>query len=202
MSSRPSIDPQQTDAETAELWPRICAGDDAALEELRSLIQEECPRLLLTHGAPRDALPELLGDVLSSVWEFARNSLDSASGHRAPKQIRLFLKWRARGVLTEHRRRGQELSSRAQVDQELPAPVRDTVPIHRALTEEVFDAYEACLEAMPENHRQIWKARQVRGLSTTEVAAELGITKGAVAMRLFHATSWLMNCLRSKGAIS
>ena len=75
-------------------------------------------------------------------------------------------------------------------------------PVATAVMDEEFDAYRECRETMPGNHRAVLSARHERGLSTGETATEMGVPRGTVAMRLHHATIWLMNCLRTKGAVS
>jgi RNA polymerase sigma-70 factor (ECF subfamily) len=69
-------------------------------------------------------------------------------------------------------------------------------PQRQALNEELRGKIEEALAALSENHRSILLLREVEGLSYEELARVLGIRKGTVMSRLFHARLKMQNKLR------
>ena len=60
-------------------------------------------------------------------------------------------------------------------------------PGENALRRELARKMEAALTALPAIHREILVLRELEGLSYEELASRLGIQKGTVMSRLFHA---------------
>jgi RNA polymerase sigma-70 factor (ECF subfamily) len=60
-------------------------------------------------------------------------------------------------------------------------------PSANALRRELAGKMEAALAGLPAIHREILVLRELEGLSYEELAARLGIQKGTVMSRLFHA---------------
>jgi RNA polymerase sigma-70 factor (ECF subfamily) len=69
-------------------------------------------------------------------------------------------------------------------------------PQRQALNQELRGKIEEALAALSENHRSILLLREVDGLSYEELAKVLGIRKGTVMSRLFHARLKMQNKLR------
>lgn len=69
-------------------------------------------------------------------------------------------------------------------------------PQRQALNEELRARMEEALQGLSENHRAILLLREVEGLSYEELAKVLGIRKGTVMSRLFHARLKMQNKLR------
>jgi RNA polymerase sigma-70 factor (ECF subfamily) len=69
-------------------------------------------------------------------------------------------------------------------------------PQRQALNEELRGKIEEALAGLSENHRSILLLREVDGLSYEELAKVLGIRKGTVMSRLFHARLKMQNKLR------
>jgi RNA polymerase sigma-70 factor (ECF subfamily) len=69
-------------------------------------------------------------------------------------------------------------------------------PQRQALNEELRGKIEEALAGLSENHRAILILREVEGLSYEELARVLGIRKGTVMSRLFHARLKMQNKLR------
>ncbi len=69
-------------------------------------------------------------------------------------------------------------------------------PQRQALNEELRGKIEEALAGLSENHRSILILREVDGLSYEELAKVLGIRKGTVMSRLFHARLKMQNKLR------
>jgi RNA polymerase sigma-70 factor (ECF subfamily) len=62
-----------------------------------------------------------------------------------------------------------------------------TNPQKAALRRELADKINAALQEVPEKHRAILLLREVEGMSYEDLARTLGIPKGTVMSRLFHA---------------
>ena len=65
-----------------------------------------------------------------------------------------------------------------------------------ALRRELGGKIQEALSALPEKHRTILVLREVEGLSYEELAERLGIHKGTVMSRLFHARKKMQAALR------
>ncbi len=69
-------------------------------------------------------------------------------------------------------------------------------PRETMLRHELASKMEAALATLPEKHRTILVLREVEGLSYEELAERLGIHKGTVMSRLFHARRKMQAALR------
>jgi RNA polymerase sigma-70 factor (ECF subfamily) len=69
-------------------------------------------------------------------------------------------------------------------------------PHKAALNAELKGKIEEALATLSENHRAILLLREVEGLSYEELARTLGIRKGTVMSRLFHARLKMQRKLR------
>lgn len=69
-------------------------------------------------------------------------------------------------------------------------------PQKSALRRELADKLNAALAQIPVKHREILLLREVDGLSYEELAESLGIPKGTVMSRLYHARSKMQTILR------
>jgi RNA polymerase sigma-70 factor (ECF subfamily) len=69
-------------------------------------------------------------------------------------------------------------------------------PRENVLRRELAQRMEAALATLPEKHRTILVLREVEGLSYEELAERLGIHKGTVMSRLFHARHKMQAALR------
>ncbi len=69
-------------------------------------------------------------------------------------------------------------------------------PRENVLRRELAGKIQEALESLPEKHRTILVLREVEGLSYEELAERLGIHKGTVMSRLFHARKKMQAALR------
>ena len=69
-------------------------------------------------------------------------------------------------------------------------------PQRQALNAELRDRIEEALASLSDNHRAILLLREVEGLSYEDLAKVLGIRKGTVMSRLFHARLKMQSKLR------
>jgi RNA polymerase sigma-70 factor (ECF subfamily) len=61
---------------------------------------------------------------------------------------------------------------------------------------ERHERFEALLASLPAKHRAVLALREIQGLSYDEIATALGIRRGTVMSRLFHARRLLAAKLR------
>ena len=75
-------------------------------------------------------------------------------------------------------------------------------PRENALRRELAGKIQEALEMLPVIHREILVLREVEGLSYEELAARLGIQKGTVMSRLFHARKKMQALLARYAGLS
>src|SRR5919108_5073829 len=126
-------------------------------------------------------LPSFKGDSSFFTWTYriATNlCLDAA-------------RKRGRGERVEMDERDAEIESRMD-----PPSAALAGPQRAALNEELKAKIDEALQELSENHRAILLLREVEGLSYEELAKTLGIRKGTVMSRLFHARLKMQRKLR------
>jgi len=178
-----------------DLWDAVREQRDGAFERLEALVREVCSVVFSHPMVPNHAREQLLQDVLVSVWEFARKQTDD------PKNLRAFLKWRARGVLSVLRRGILARRREDPVDNEMPIADENALPLDELVAEELTHAFQRCRARLKPVLAAAWDARYERGLDTRAIAEELGISPGTVAVRHHRAKDVIMECLRAKGAL-
>ena len=62
---------------------------------------------------------------------------------------------------------------------------------------ELANRIQAALDALPPYHRGVILMREVEGMSYEEIAQAMGVSKGTVMSRLFHARQKLQRALGS-----
>ena len=75
-------------------------------------------------------------------------------------------------------------------------------PQQNALRRELAGKMTEALAQLPEKHRAILVLREVEGLSYEELSEQLGIPKGTVMSRLFHARSKMQALLRDYAGLA
>jgi len=68
-----------------------------------------------------------------------------------------------------------------------PEAVDPHTPRHDLENHERNERFERAIAALPPKHRAVLALREIRGLSYDEIAEDLGIARGTVMSRLFHA---------------
>jgi len=75
-------------------------------------------------------------------------------------------------------------------------------PMQNALRKELLGKIQEALSQLPEKHRTILVLRELEGLSYEELAERLGIHKGTVMSRLFHARKKMQALLRDYAGLA
>jgi RNA polymerase sigma-70 factor (ECF subfamily) len=120
-------------------------------------------------------LPEFKGDSAFSTWLFR------IASHLAIDSVR-----------KERRSQKDDIDDLAESDltgagEGILSTTLGQDPRDNALRRELAGKLEEALAGLPAIHREILVLREVEGLSYEELAARLGIQKGTVMSRLFHA---------------
>jgi RNA polymerase sigma-70 factor, ECF subfamily len=185
------------------------AGDDRALvraaqrgdgQAFRKLVERYQRRVVqLALGMIRD--PDEAMDIAQETFVRVHRYLPSFKGDSS------FFTWTYRIAmnlcLDAQRRRGRgervnlEEGDEAEIEAAMDPPSAALAgPQRQALNSELRGRIEEALAGLSENHRAILILREVEGLSYEELSKVLGIRKGTVMSRLFHARLKMQKKLR------
>ncbi|HEU4558721.1 MAG TPA: sigma-70 family RNA polymerase sigma factor [Longimicrobium sp.] len=180
----------------AELLERLRAGDEAAFERL---VREQTPillrvarRLLHSEEEARDAVQDAFVAAFRGLPSFRAESRLGTWIYRIAVNAAL-ARLRARSGAPE-----------VSLDDWLPRFVEDGHPTEPAAPwpadsgperREVRERVRAAIDRLPETHRTVLVLRDIEELSTDEAAQALGITPGAVKVRLHRARQALRTLL-------
>ena len=95
-------------------------------------------------------------------------------------------------------RRDAELDESREIDESdipLLSRIDGADPLDVLRRAEIRNKLEAALEALPVYHRGVIVMREVEGLSYEEMAEAMGVSKGTIMSRLFHARQKLQRAL-------
>lgn len=167
----------------ASLRERLVARDEQALVEL---IEVASPWLLgITQSMLSDAdeAEEVVLEVFASVWDRA-GSLGDEHDTLMPWLLRIT---RNRAIDRLRRRaRWKRKVARAEAFGEVPVGRPEPTELNEAAQPgwHVHEAVHAALDALPPEQREAVRLAYFRGLSHSEIAAELSIPMGTVKTRL------------------
>ncbi|MFC1642389.1 sigma-70 family RNA polymerase sigma factor [Myxococcota bacterium] len=96
-------------------------------------------------------------------------------------------------------RRQSELDESQRIDDESQVPllarIEDADPLAAMERAQLARRIQAALDALPAYHRGAILMREVEGMSYEEIAQAMGVSKGTVMSRLFHARQKLQRAL-------
>ena len=95
-------------------------------------------------------------------------------------------------------RRDAELDESREIDEaDIPllSRIEGADPLDAIRRGEIRNKLEAALEALPVYHRGVIVMREVEGMSYEEMAEAMGVSKGTIMSRLFHARQKLQRAL-------
>lgn len=187
------------EADDLSLVSRAQAGDSDAFRALVVRYQRKVYAVAL--GIVKD--PDLAWDVAQEAFVRVHGSLGGFEGKSA------FSTWLFRiathlAIDSVRRERTSRKDDVDEVDEAHVAEAGEGIlstplgndPRENALRRELSGKIQEALETLPEKHRTILVLREVEGLSYEELAERLGIHKGTVMSRLFHARKKMQAALR------
>jgi RNA polymerase sigma-70 factor (ECF subfamily) len=96
-------------------------------------------------------------------------------------------------------RRDAELQDNQSIDEDADFPLVSRIdgadPIDVMRRREIAGRIQAALDALPPYHRGVILMREVEGMSYEEMAQAMGVSKGTIMSRLFHARQKLQRAL-------
>ncbi|NUP95042.1 MAG: sigma-70 family RNA polymerase sigma factor [Planctomycetaceae bacterium] len=182
-----AADPEGEDGE----WSALVRGDPGARERLAKQAHAVASAELARRGAPLAAREDLVQEVVRSTLAYA------ARGGPAPKDLATFLKFRSWGVLSDHRKRLRRAPPMLSPTTELPD--NDRGPERVAELGQLRRALAECVERLSPEQRSAVVLRYQRQLDSTTIAAELGLHRNTLHVRVFRALAALRECLARKG---
>lgn len=182
--------------EDRELIQRAQAGDKGAF---RSLVERHQRRAFaIAMGLVRDEndARELVQDAFLRVYK-GLNSFQGSSS---------FFTWLYRIVtnlaidlMRKPGRRDAELLDGQAIDEDACFPLISKIdgsdPVDVLRRQEIAARIQAALEELPPYHRGVILMREVEGMSYEEMAQAMGVSKGTIMSRLFHARQKLQRAL-------
>lgn len=182
------LEPVATDA---DLWQRA-RREPSARTDLCARVQEVAERELRCRGAPLGSLGDL-------VQETQRATLAFLEAHEEePRDLQAFLKFRAWGVLSDHRKRmRRRMTEERELDKLGSREPRG--PDARELAGELESALADCRGRLDRRLAVVVELRYDARLEAEVIARELGIHRNTVNVRVFRALAQLRECLTRKG---
>lgn len=174
------------------LWVRALESDDPSARELLAARALDLARRTMFAEGVRGADRE---DLAQETVEGVLRALRKA---RPVHHFGAFVKARARGVLSDARRR-QHLSIDVDDPDRIDPPTGVDLPDERAGSRELTAALRNCIAELSDTLRAVAHLRYQAGLGVDEIAAELGIDKGTVSVRTFRLVEKTRACLARKG---
>lgn len=183
--------------EDRELITRAQQGDQAAF---RSLVERHQRRaFVIAVGLVRDEndAREIVQEAFLRVYR----SLGSFQGGSS------FFTWLYRIVtnlaidlMRKPGRKDAELLDNQTIDEDADFPLVSRIdgadPLDVMRRREIAERIQAALDALPPYHRGVILMREVEGMSYEEMAQAMGVSKGTIMSRLFHARQKLQRALQ------
>jgi RNA polymerase sigma-70 factor (ECF subfamily) len=177
-----------------EVVSRVLAGEKQLYELLLRRYNQRLYRAGLSILHDADAVEE----TMQSAWVKAYEQLGHFEGRAG------FSTWVTRILINEcllrlRRQRRQESSSSILDDEIEPAalPADEPTPLQVVLNDELREALENAVQALPDAYRSVFVLRAVEGLSVAETAEYLCLSETNVKVRLARARERLRHLLLS-----
>jgi RNA polymerase sigma-70 factor (ECF subfamily) len=156
-----------------ELMERYVGGSAEAFSELYRRISPNIMGYLLSLTRSRVRAEDLLQITFSKIHRARESYLKGAP----------VLPWAlaiARRSFLDERRAAKSRSEDLSADGTLPEPL----PVAEGVSNDVSDAIERALDALPEAYREAIQLTKISGLSIAEAASVLGASETAVKLRV------------------
>ncbi len=192
------------DRPTQELVLEAQAGDRAALDALmtrylpalRAFVRLRCDRVLRARESSSDLVQTACREAIGALQDFEWRSEGS------------FRNWLFAFALNKIRnRRNHFLAQKRDARREMRGTVGDAAlgaayaglsPTQEIVSGEGVDRIEAAIDSLPEAYREVVLLSRFVGLSSQEIAEQLGKTDGAVRVQLSRALARLASLLEQE----
>ncbi|WP_231511476.1 sigma-70 family RNA polymerase sigma factor [Chondromyces apiculatus] len=182
--------------EDRELISRAQAGDQAAFRMLVERHQRNAFSIALGLVRDENDARELVQEAFLRVYRGLATFQGGSS----------FFTWLYRIVmnlsidlLRKPGRRDQELQDDKAIDEDAVLPFVSKIdgsdPMDVLRRYEIAARIQAALDTLPDYHRGVILMREVEGMSYEEIAQAMGVSKGTIMSRLFHARQKLQRAL-------
>ncbi|GAB3866385.1 RNA polymerase sigma factor [Hymenobacter segetis] len=169
----------------AEVIGRVLAGE----KQLFELLMRRYNQRLFRTGVAVLGQPAAAEEAMQNAWVKAYMQLGSFAGRAS------FPTWLTRIMLNEclmDRRHQQRFVDLETASDDEPEPVADVpTPLQTVLNDELREALEAAVQALPDKYRSVFVLREVEGLSVAATAAALQLSEANVKVRLLRAREQL-----------
>ncbi len=181
-----------------ELVARARSGNEEAFGTLMRTYYEPVFRhvnaMLRDEHSARDVCQEIWLTVWKNLGSFRGDAKFSTWVHpiatrRAIDHLRSRKRWFNRFIpfMSDTADGAGEAESGGNRVAAAPEAVDPNTPRHDLETQERNERFERAIASLPPKHRAVLALREIRGLSYDEIADDLGIARGTVMSRLFHA---------------
>jgi RNA polymerase sigma-70 factor, ECF subfamily len=180
-----------------ELITRAQQGDQAAF---RSLVERHQRRafviavgLVRDENDAREIVQEAFLRVFRSLGSFQGGSSFFTWLYRIVTNLAIDL-------MRKPGRKDAELLDNQTIDEDADFPLVSRIdgadPLDVIRRREIAERIQAALDALPPYHRGVILMREVEGMSYEEMAQAMGVSKGTIMSRLFHARQKLQRALQ------
>ncbi len=179
----------------SQLWARATAGNDPARAELAELACSIAQSELARRGVRAADLADLVQEAQRTTFAFlSRNP-------PAPKDLCTFLKYRAWGVLSDHRKkmRASKLDYRDDLEPLLRERGGASQSPDAGAGEEIAGALAECRRRLPAELASVLSLRYDAELDGESMQRRLGVHRNTIHVRVFRALEKLRECMTVKG---
>jgi RNA polymerase sigma factor (sigma-70 family) len=182
-----------TETGEVDLW--VAAREDP---EARARVAELTLGIARRELGHRGAAPADLEDLAQETVRVTLVCLER--GLEAPRELRAFLKYRAWGVLSDHRKRMRLRTPIPEPVEGRPEPMAETPgPERRASAVQLKGALAACRDQLSPALRDVLVLRYDQHLDAATMAERQGVHRNTINVRVFRALQALRECLTRKG---
>jgi RNA polymerase sigma-70 factor (ECF subfamily) len=182
-----------------ELLTRAQGGDSQAFRELIERHQRRAFAIALSLVRDENDARELVQDAFLRVHRNLASFQGSSSFftwlYRIVTNLAIDLMRKPSRRVVDLDDTTRDLEDTLDTDMPLLSRIDGADPVEQVKRKEIAGRLQAALEDLPEYHRAVIVMREVDGLSYDEMAASLGVSKGTIMSRLFHARQKLQKAL-------
>jgi RNA polymerase sigma-70 factor, ECF subfamily len=180
------------DGEVMALLQRVARQDEAAFKRLYAAMSRRVYAFALLRLRDPAAAAEVVSETLFEVWR-------KPTAFRGDSRFSTWLLGIARHkLLTKLQARSRPDEQHDDIDDQAELLEADTPDGFAALADQQRRAgVAACLEKLPELHRECLHLVYFEGLGVSEVAAVQSVPEGTIKTRLFHARAKIKQCLQN-----